>query len=186
MSHPFLLSPDSTALLVVDIQERLAAAMENHEKERVYENIKLLVFLAKRLHIPILVTQQYTKGLGPTVAELAEALEGTEPLEKITFSCCGDNAFNQRIKELGVKNLLITGMEAHICVLQTALDCLNQGYQVQVAADAVCSREPQNKTYGLEFMRHSGVLITTTESALYQLLGKAGTEDFKAVLAKLK
>ena len=186
MSHPFLIKPSSAAMLVVDVQERLAAAMEEKEKSRVYENIKLLAFLARRRQMPMVVTQQYTKGLGPTVAELTEALTGIEPVEKITFSCCGDEAFNRKLKGLGVKNLLLTGMEAHICVLQTALDCLDQGFQVQVIADAVCSRNPQNKAYGLEFMRQAGVLITTTESVLYQLLERAGTEDFKAVLGKLK
>jgi nicotinamidase-related amidase len=180
----FHISKDKTALLIVDIQERLVPAMP--EGPRVIANCLHLIELAKMYNMPVLVTEQYPKGLGHTVAEIKDALPDYDPAEKTSFSCCGDDNFFTRLRETGRRNILITGMEAHVCVLQTCLDLLAADYNVHLIKDAVCSRSADNLEIGTELMRDAGAVITCTETVLFQLLKKAGTEEFKVISKRIK
>ncbi|MBZ0155385.1 MAG: hydrolase [Alphaproteobacteria bacterium] len=180
----FFLERESAAVLIIDIQERLAAAMQ--EKESVVRNCQHLIELSAMMGIPILLTEQYPKGLGRTVPEIRESLPTYAPLEKMTFSCCEEHSFLHEVQRTGRKILLLTGMETHICVLQTCLGLLREGFTVHIVRDAVCSRTKANGKTGLEFMRDAGAVITCTETALFQLLKTAGTEEFKAISKRIK
>ncbi len=180
----FILNKDDSLLLIVDIQERLASVMKY--REQVAKNVNLLVELAKMLDIPVVVSEQYPKGLGHTVAEIKETLPVYAPVEKISFDCCGEQGFVSGIKKHGRKKIIVTGMESHICVLQTVLGLLGSGYIPHVVSDAVCSRTKENWKTGIEMMRDAGAVITCTEAALFQLLKEAGTEEFKAISKLIK
>ncbi len=180
----FILYKNSAALLIIDIQERLAAVMK--QKDQVVRNCLHLVELARMQNVPVVVTEQYPKGLGKTVPEIAAALPSYQPVEKIAFNCCGEPAFNALVRRLGRKKLIMTGMETHICVLQTSLGLLGEGYGVHLVSDAVCSRTTENWKSGVEFIRDAGGVITNTETALFQLLGVAGTEEFRAIANRIK
>jgi nicotinamidase-related amidase len=181
MPSPYLLDPDTAVLGVIDIQERLAAAMA--EREPVIEGARRLILSAKRLNVPIVVTEQYPRGIGPTEPELVEALAGEyRPIEKLRFSCCREPAFAGRLDELGRRQVLLCGMETHVCLLATCLDLIDAGFQVHVAADAVCSRNAEHKRLALDQMRQAGAMVTCVEAAVYQMLGKAGTPEFKDLL----
>jgi nicotinamidase-related amidase len=180
------LEADQCALLVVDIQQKLLPPIFN--KEELVRNSQLLVRLAKILSIPILMTTQYSKGLGATVPEVASLLNGTEAIDKLEFGCFGSELFRGALKALpGNRNtVLLCGMETHICVMQTALGALNEGYLVHVASDAVGSRAEWNWKIGLERMRDAGAVISSTEMMMYELLRCSGTAQFKELLPYLK
>jgi nicotinamidase-related amidase len=179
MSHETLLRAEDTVLVMVDVQEKLLPHIA--EAERVVRNCRLLVEGAKLLGVPVLCTEQYPKGLGPTVPELRAALPPGDPIAKMSFSCAGEDAFLDALEEMDRDQVLLCGIETHVCVLQTALDLLDNGAQVQVAADAVGSRAEANRAFALERMRRAGVVVTVAESALFECLSMAGTETFKAV-----
>jgi nicotinamidase-related amidase len=180
------LDPQRCALIVIDIQEKLLAPI--FEKERLVRNSQLLIRLAGVLKIPTLLSTQYSKGLGNTVPEIASLLPETQPVEKVAFSCFGSDVFCSAVKRLpGNRNtLVLCGMESHICVAQTALAALREGYLVHVASDAVSSRTEWNWRVGLERMRSAGAVISSTEMIMYEVLGSAGTSDFKAMLQYIK
>jgi nicotinamidase-related amidase len=173
-----------TGLVVVDIQERLLPAI--CEGERVVGNTLRLVKGAAALGLPLLVTEQYRKGLGPTVPEIAKAITGFSPFQKLTFSVCGATGLLGSLKSRNIADVLLCGIETHVCVSQSALDLLDQGFRVFVAADAVSSRTSENHRLGLERMRDAEVIIVSTEMALFELLGAAGTEQFKQILGLVK
>lgn len=179
----FFLEKDNSLLIIIDIQERLASAMK--VKEEITTNCLHLIELSKLLEIPIIVTEQYPKGLGQTIEEIRNALPSYNPIEKITFDCCMERYFLEKVKEYG-KNIILTGMETHICVLQTCLGLLKEGFNVHVVKDAVSSRSKENWKTGLEFMRDAGAVITCTETVLFQILKIAGTEQFKAISKRIK
>ena len=180
------LDPDHCALIVIDIQEKLLPPI--FEKERLLRNAQLLIRLAGVLKLPTLLTTQYSKGLGSTVPEVASLLQEIESIEKLAFSCFGSDVFCSALKRLpGNRNtVLLCGMESHICVAQTALAALREGYLVHVAADAVSSRTELNWKIGLERMRAAGAVISSTEMAIYEALGASGTSAFKEMLKYLK
>jgi nicotinamidase-related amidase len=184
------LQPEQSALVVIDIQEKLVPAIFN--RDLLLRNAQLLVRLAAVLDLPVLVSTQYAKGLGQTVADLATPLsELPSPprtLDKTEFGCFGNPQFCASTRALPGKRttLLLCGMEAHICVLQTALGALNQGYIVHVAADAIGSRTEQNWKLGIDRMRTAGGVISSTEMMIYELLGGSGTAAFKKMLPHLK
>ncbi len=183
--HPMTLSRDHTTLAVLDVQERLFHAMDADHREEVMRNIKVLAVAARRLHVPILVTEQYPKGLGHTLQELKDTLgPGVEPIEKVTFSCCGIEPFRSRLTTLGARHVVLTGIEAHVCVLMSALDLLAEGYTVHVVADAVTSRTQGNWRLAMGQLRQAGAVVTGTESVLFQLLRQADTDEFRE-LARL-
>jgi len=173
---------DHAALLVIDIQTRLCTAMDPERLQRVRRNAGILIRAAQVLELPILVTEQYPKGMGPTVPDLAEALpDGQTIQEKLHFSCCGDDAFTEALEGTGRDQILVTGMETHVCVFQTARDLVRAGKAVYVLEDAVISRTDENHDVGLQLMERAGVTRTSTETALFDLLQKAGTPEFKAI-----
>ncbi len=183
--HPMVLAREKTALVVIDVQERLFPAMDSDHREEVMRNIKVLAAAARRLQLPTVVTEQYPKGLGHTLQELREALPaGVEPLEKVAFSCWGVESVRARLTATGARQLLLGGIEAHVCVLMSALDLLAEGYGVHVVADAVTSRTQANWRLAMAQLRQAGAVVTTTETVLFQLLRQADTDDFRE-LARL-
>lgn len=180
----FFLSAEESVLVVIDVQDRLCKAMDPQVLGQLTANTGVLLESAAELKIPVAVTEQYVKGLGPTLPELQEKLGELPRHEKMTFSCCGCSPFVEQIRASGRRQIVITGMETHVCVLQTVLELLDAGYLVQVVRDAVMSRSSQNWDTALEEMRQAGAVITCTESVLFQWLRMAGTESFKK-LSKL-
>ena len=180
----FSLEKENAVLLIVDIQERLAAVMG--QKDQVVKNNLHLIELAKMIDLPVMVTEQYPKGLGKTVPELQAALPSYRPFEKMTFDCCGQPTFLPALKDHKRSTVILTGMETHICVLQTCLGLLKGGMNVHVVQDAICSRTEANWKTGIEFMREAGAVITCTETVLFQLLKVAGTEEFKKISQRIK
>lgn len=180
----YFLNKSDALLVIVDVQERLAAVMT--QREKIVRNCLRLAEGAELLGLPLILTEQYRKGLGPTVPELREKIAGYEPVEKMTFDCCREPSFRQKLAGTGRKKVILAGMETHICVLQTALGLTKKGYHVHVVEDAVCSRAKENFRVGLQFMRDAGAVITCTETVLFQLLEKAGTPEFKAISSKIK
>ncbi len=181
-----ILQPDQCALVVIDIQEKLLPPI--YQKERLVKNSQLLIRLASILKIPTLATTQYSKGLGATVPDIASLLAETQPIDKQMFSCFGSDSFCSSVKRLpGNRNtLLLCGMESHICVTQTALGALQEGYLVHVASDAVSSRSEWNWKIGLDRMRAAGAVISSTEMMLYELMRSSGSPAFKELLPYLK
>jgi len=178
------ISRAQAGLVVVDIQERLLPSI--HERERVLQNAIRLAKGARALNLPIFVTEQYPKGIGRTVAGLAGAVPEFAPLEKTAFSCCGAKNFNSALASRNVRDVVLCGIEAHVCVCQTALDLLDQGLGVFVAADAISSRTPENRQHGIERMRDAGATIVSAEMILFELLEDAGTDQFKKILELIK
>ena len=176
----------SCALVAVDIQQKLLPPIFN--KDQLVRNSSLLIRLAKILDIPILVTTQYAKGLGETVPEIAALAADVAPIDKLEFSCFGKETFCSAVKALpgNRTTMLLCGMETHICVMQTALGALEQGYIVHVASDAVGSRAEWNWRVGVERMRDAGCVISSTEMMMYELLRQSGTPAFKELLPHLK
>jgi nicotinamidase-related amidase len=183
MIHLPRLKQEDTVLLIVDLQERLVPVML--ESERVVKNCATLAATARRLEIPIVVTEQNPAKLGATVEPARSAIGDSAAVAKMTFS-----AWTQEVQDLlasyGRRTILLCGIEAHICVLQTALDALEGGYTVFGAYDAISARQAWNRQIGWERMRGAGVLPSSTESALFELLGEAGTDDFRALQSLIK
>ena len=174
-----------TVLVIVDAQERMMSAIR--KSERVIDQISRLVRGCKELNVPILVTEQYPKGLGPTVAPIREALgEGYNPLEKISFSAAKDLDFMRAFEASGKHQVLICGVETHVCVYQTARDLHNLGWTVEVVADAVASRTQRNRNIALTRMEHHGIDFSTVEMALFDMMESADIPEFKAVSAIVK
>jgi nicotinamidase-related amidase len=180
------LEPEQCALVVVDIQQKLLPPI--FQKEQLVRNSQLLIRAAGALKIPAMVTTQYSKGLGPTVPEIASLLPETEAIDKDRFSCFGSDSFCTLLKRLpGNRNtLLLCGMESHICVAQTALAALREGYLVHVASDAVSSRTEWNWKIGLERMGAAGAVISSTEMMIYELMRSSSSPAFKEMLPYLK
>jgi nicotinamidase-related amidase len=174
----------SAGLIVVDVQERLLPAI--FEQARVVESTVRLIRGAAVLQVPTFATEQYRKGLGATVPEVAAAIPGFAPMEKLAFSACGAAGFIPALKKKKVSEAILCGIEAHVCVSQTCLDLLEKGLRVFVVADAVSSRTPENYRFGLDRMRAAGAVIVSTEMVLFELLEQAGTAEFKQVLALVK
>ena len=179
-----MLDRNDTALILIDLQVKLARVI--HEPETLIANCVKLIRGLQVLEVPILVTEQNPAGLGPTVPEAAELLAPVEPIAKLSFSCCGEPAFLHAIEGLGRRQLLLAGMEAHVCVYQTAADLASAGYEVQIVADAVSSRDPANKAIGIRKARAAGVQITSVEPALFELLKVAEGEAFKQIIRIVK
>lgn len=178
---PRVLDRHRTALVVVDVQEAFRPAVR--EFDRIAKNAAVLVQGAKALGVPVIATEQYPRGLGDTVPEVAEHLEGAlGPLEKTAFSAVAAEGFDLD----GRDQALLCGIEAHVCVSQTAHDLLGRGVEVHVARDAVTSRTEENAELGLHKMEGAGAVVTSVETALFELLGAAGSDEFKAVQRLVK
>jgi len=180
-----MLDPQRTTVVVIDLQEKLLPAIA--EKERVLRQSLLLLRLAEVLELPVVLTTQYEKGLGATVPEVRAAAPRVTPLDKTSFGCFGSEPFLDRLAEQrGRDQLLVAGIEAHICVAQTVLGALARQYAVHVATDAVGSRAEENRQVGLARMQREGAVLTSAERAIYELLGRSDTKAFKAMLPHLK
>ena len=179
-----MITTADSALVLVDVQGKLAQSM--HQKESLIDNLKRLVKGAQILGLPILWAEQNPAGLGPTLPEIAELLPDQSPMSKYSFSCCGDEAFINELKALRRHNMIVAGIEAHVCVYQTAADLVNLKYDVQVVADAVASRTPENKQIGLEKCKTAGASLTSTETVLFELLKIAKGETFKEIINIVK
>ncbi len=179
-----LIDPNTSSLLVIDIQARLLPKMA--AAQEVVANVTVLLKAAARLDIPVLVSEQYRKGLGSTVAELQPLLPGRNVIEKLAFSCLGENEFAERFRDLSRAQAIVTGIEAHVCVLQTAEQLLENGVRVFVVADATSSRVPSSHTRALERLRAAGAVIVTTEMVVFEWLRHAGTPEFKEISALIK
>jgi nicotinamidase-related amidase len=175
------LDQKNTVLLIVDVQERLAPAMHAELYGPLVENMRRFGAARSVLDLPVVITEQYPQGLGPTVPPIKSAFEGTPILEKISFSAMGDEAVAKQLSTIGRKSVVVTGMETHICVYQTARDLVRAGFDVHVLADGVASRTRDNYSIGLALMEKAGAAISSTETVLFDLLGRAGTEAFKAI-----
>lgn len=183
VKEKFFLDSNNAVLVVIDVQEKLCKAMDDKVLAKLCANVSVLQEAAAELNLPVIGTEQYVKGLGETVPELKEKL-CSPALEKMTFSCCGDDNFTAAIKKTGRKQIVIVGMETHVCVLQTVLELLDAGYYVHLVKDAVMSRKKDNWEVGVGAAAAAGAVITSTEAVLFQLLRIAGTESFKK-LSKL-
>ncbi|QER41397.1 hydrolase [Thermodesulfobacterium sp. TA1] len=182
----YFIRPEEAVLVIVDVQEKLVKAMEEKVVSKVIKNISILIEVAKGLGIPIMITEQYPKGLGPTIEEIKTVLPEYTSIEKITFDCCGEQRFLESLEAFGRRKVILTGMETHICVYQTALSLLNKGYCVFLPKDAVCSRREENWKTGLQLSILAGALPVDTETITFQLLQRAGTEEFKKLSVYFK
>jgi nicotinamidase-related amidase len=179
------LVPESTLLLVVDVQAKLAAAMPEDAISRLVSNASILLDAAKILGVPVLATEQYPKGLGSTIPALG-ALLRTAPLAKTTFDACSDLAIARAIADRAPRAVVVVGMETHVCVYQTARELVQRGFATYVVADAVSSRREENRVLGLSLCERAGALIAPTETIVFDWLEKAGTEAFKSVSKLVK
>jgi nicotinamidase-related amidase len=173
-----------SCLVVVDVQGKLAQLM--YDRDVLFKNVAILIKSAQILDIPILWCQQCPEALGPTVSEIAELLSGGEPIDKSCFNCCGEERFNTALQSLGRKQVMLCGIEAHVCIYQTAVDLVRMDYEVSVIADAVSSRARENKEIALSRMRAEGVKISSTEMAIFELLGTADHPKFKQIAKLVK
>jgi nicotinamidase-related amidase len=175
---------DRSCLLIIDIQEKLFPFI--HEKEKLLKNVITLINGLKILEVHVIATEQYSKGLGPTVAPVAEALGGIHRIEKSSFSCCGEPRFNLELATSGKENVIIAGIESHVCVLQTVIDLERQGYKPVVVEDCISSRNLNDKNIAIRRIRQEGAVVTTCESILFELLRNSGGEVFKAISKLIK
>ena len=175
---------ENTIGVVIDIQEKLYPYIHDHET--LTRNNRILINGLKVLGIPLVITQQYTKGLGGTIPEINEVLGEYRHIEKTAFSCCDEPRFNEDLALAGKMHVVVTGIEAHVCVMQTVNDLIRQGYLPVVVEDCIGSRKPNDKKIAVERMRQSGAVITTYESILFELLKYSGTDQFREISRLVK
>lgn len=173
-----------TMALIVDYQERLVPAMA--EKEEIVKRAEILIRGLKALEIPMLITQQYTKGLGMSVDFVYEAAETKNYMEKMTFSCLGDEKIAKAVRNVGKKNVIVCGVEAHICVLQTCMDLKEHGFRPILVTDCIASRDNKDRDMAVNRAIQEGVTVTTSEAILFELLGKAEGDTFKVISRLVK
>jgi nicotinamidase-related amidase len=178
-----LFTKDGAALLIIDAQKKLIDKIVN--KEKIIENIIKLIKFSKIIKIPIIVTEQYPKGLGKTIENITDLIPNTKPIEKTTFNCFYSKKFNEIITKIKTTKLIITGIETHICINQTVLAGIDD-FEIYVISDAVSSRKLENQQIALDRMRENGAIISSTEMMMYELLIDAKTKEFKESLDLLK
>jgi len=179
-----MLELDNTVLVIIDVQGKLATLM--YEREILFKNLSRLIEGAQVLGVPILLTEQYPKGLGETAPELKALMPTAKPIEKLSFSCMGEEKFVEALDDTEREQVLVAGIESHICVYQTVSDMLAEGFEVHCVADAISSRTKENREIGLARMREDGAILTSTEMCLFELLKVAGTSSFKTISALVK
>jgi len=179
------LDPAKSVLLVIDVQSKLTPAMPQKVYERMRATTAMLVDAAGLFDIPVVTTEQYPQGIGHTVPELAVACAGGV-IEKTSFGCCGEPAFLGKLEQLGRRQVIVTGMEAHVCVYQTVLGLLHANYYVHLVRDAICSRHKEDFRAGVRNAARAGALVITAEMALFQLLKDSRHEQFRAISKLVK
>jgi nicotinamidase-related amidase len=177
------LRPESTVLVVVDVQDKLASVMPKDAIERLVANATILLEAARVTGVRVLASEQYPKGLGPTLAPIAEKLNalGVQPIDKVDFDACGEPRFVKKLAEIEPRAAVVIGMETHICVFQTARELVRRGLTTYVVSDAVTSRKEENRLAGLDLCTRAGAIPTVTEAVAFDWVGKAGTDAFKTV-----
>ncbi len=181
------ITPENTQAIIVDVQERLFPHIDEHEA--LSARLQILIRGLHELRLPIVLTEQYRKGLGPTIEPVTEALDAVgefQLFEKMAFSCCDDPTIGEHLSTAGARFVVLAGIETHICLLQTAIDVLERGHTPVIAADATGSRRPHDREVALERMRASGAIVTTVESLLFELCRFAGTDTFRAISKLVK
>jgi len=176
-----LITRDDSILAVIDVQEKLTPVIAR--RERVIDNVVRLLKFAEVIGLPVILTEQ--ENLGATLPEIKDLIPDSRPIPKLVFDCFRSDEFEQALQEIGRNTLILTGVETHICVAQTALHALRE-FEVHVVSDATSSRTLDNRNVGLERMRQSGAVITSTEMLIFELLQRAGTEEFRATLPLVK
>ncbi len=179
-----MLEIQNACLVVVDVQGKLAQIMV--DKESLFKNVRILIQAAQILDIPILWCQQVPEALGPTVPEIAELLAGEEPIDKACFSCCGEERFTAELNALGREQVLLCGIEAHVCIYQTAMDLMEGGLDITIVADAVSSRTEQNRETALDRLSAEGANISSTEMVLFELIKTARHPQFRQIARLVK
>ena len=179
-----MITLENTMLVVIDVQGNLAEAM--YEKELLFKNLRKIVRGAQILEMPIVVTEQVPEKLGPTLPEIAGLFTGIQPITKSSFSCCGNDDFVKELKTVNRGQILVTGIEAHVCVYQTTIDLIDSGYEVNLVADCISSRTLMNKTIGIESMINKGAILTSTEMALFELMKIAEGDAFSQIIKIVK
>lgn len=182
--HPELLDRNKAALIVIDIQERVLNVMP--DREGLLKAVRTLISGCKQLQVPVFCTEQYPKGLGPTEAGIAALLDQDAAIEKIRFSACCEPELMRGLQEKGIQQTVLVGIESHVCVLQTAFDLKNLGYQVHVVRDGVASRKASDRDTALRRMMASGIIVTNVESALFEMTEVAGSPEFKEISKLVK
>lgn len=178
------LKVEDTVLVVIDVQGNLAMGMPN--RETLFRNLRILIEGSRELNVPIILTEQVPTKLGETIGEIREVLPGVPALEKSAFSCCGCEMFRRELKGTGRRTVVLAGMETHVCVYQTAIDLIAEGYRVEIVSDAVSSRKEENKRVALERMQRAGVQITSVEMVLFELMRTAENPVFRNVAKLVK
>jgi nicotinamidase-related amidase len=181
----FKLDAEKAVLVVIDIQARLVPAMPQDVYLRLRDTVGMLVDGAKLFGVPVVTTEQYPQGIGHTVPELADACDGTV-VEKVSFGCCGEPDFLAALKQTGRSQVIVTGMETHVCVYQTVLGLLEDGYHVHLVRDAVCSRNKLDYLSGVNSAVQAGAVATTAETVLFQMLKESTHDQFRAVSKLIK
>ncbi len=184
MRHEWIATRENSLLLVIDIQQSMVKVMTRAEE--VVSRVNQLCRAAEELDVPIVLTEQYKKGLGPTIPEVTETISSLVVFEKEHFSACLEPDFVDALKAYGRPEIVIAGMETHVCVLQTALDLLHAGFRVHLAADAVCSRVDENRDIAIDQLRHAGAVVTSTEIVIFEWARRANTDAFRRILPIVK
>ena len=179
-----MLKPTNSALVIIDVQGKLARIMQNADD--LFKNLSALIKGARVLEVPVIWMEQLPDKLGSTVEEVSDHLDGLEPIAKDVFSCGQNDEFNSRLTDIEPENVVLAGIETHICVYQSAMDLLDKDYNVEVVADATSTRLEHNKEIGLEKIRRAGGQITSVETVLFELQGKATGEQFKQIIEIIK
>lgn len=182
--HPNLFTKENSAVLLIDYQERFVPVLK--ENEETLKNIKMLLSGANIYKVPIYVSEQVPEKLGPTINELKELTKGAKYFSKKAMSCCGQPGFVDELKSKNIKKIAVCGIEAHVCVLQTSLDLLHNGFQVHLATDAITSRIPYNKPIAVEKIKSAGAIISSVETILFEMAYEAGSEEFKKLQGLFK
>jgi len=182
--HDTILNKKTTCLLIIDIQQRINAVMKF--RVRVVKNTVKLINGFNILKVPIFITEQYRKGLGPTEKPILDALKQPGIVEKLNFSCCAALPLMEQLRSNKIQQVVVCGIETHVCVLQTCLDLLAKGFQVHLVCDTISSRKKLDHETAIERLRDAGVILTTTESVLFELLERAGTAEFKQISQLVK
>jgi len=186
-THPNLLDTTNSLLLIIDIQDKLTTVMPEGNAQDMLENSARLIDAANLLNVPVIITEQYPEGLGATVDSIKEKLNDSTPsFEKTGFSCLAADNFQATLEKTARKQIVIVGQETHVCILQTALELMQQGYQVHIVEDAVCSRKAENKFYALQRLQAQGATISNFESVLFEWLKNSQHEYFPAISALLR
>jgi nicotinamidase-related amidase len=186
-THPSLLKTLDSVLVIVDMQTTLSSVMPENEAESMRESTLSLLEAAKKLSIPVLLTEQYPQGLGHTEDQIKDALpDNAQLFDKTAFSCCGASGFMPALQKMGRKQIILVGQEAHVCILQTALDLTLHDYQVHVVEDAICARKTEHKFFALQRLQSQNVVISNYESVLFEWLRDASHPDFRAISGLLR